>query len=163
MFLELIAVFVAGFVGAGAALALTKLTGGRMPKWLVPVGAGLAMIVATMSLEYSWYDRTRAGLPEGTIVLSSEAGGAPWRPWSYVLPLTDRFWSVDPASMLSNPDAPGRHIAQIVRYGRWAQPQGRVVAVDCNQKVWAEGDSETPTWQSDGPGLPIVASLCTGS
>lgn len=160
MFLELIAVFIAGFAGAGIALGLTKVSGGRLPKWLVPIGAGLAMIVATMSLEYSWFERTRSGLPEGSIVLSSEAGGAPWRPWTYVLPLTDRFWSANPDDMLVNETDPNRRIAKIVRHGRWARPQLRVVAVDCAAKLWADGETATPEWREDSPALPLVASLC---
>ncbi|MFW2541947.1 hypothetical protein ACN2XU_04840 [Primorskyibacter sp. 2E107] len=162
MFLELITVFIAGFAGAGVVLALTKISGGRLPKWLVPVGAGAAMLLATVSLEYSWSERTRAGLPDGTIILSEEAGGAPWRPWSYVIPLTDRFWSVDTTALLTNSENPDRRIAKIVRHGRWARPQARVVAIDCAQGVWAEGEGDAPVWQKDSPSLPIVARLCTG-
>ena len=45
MFLELLAVIFAGFAGAGAMLLLTRVT--RLPKWLIPVGAGAAMLAAT--------------------------------------------------------------------------------------------------------------------
>ena len=44
MFLELLAVIFAGFAGAGAMLLLTRVT--RLPKWLIPVGAGAAMLAA---------------------------------------------------------------------------------------------------------------------
>ncbi|WP_136442547.1 hypothetical protein [Pacificoceanicola onchidii] len=160
MFLELITVFVAGFAGAGMTMLLNKTSGGRLPKWVIPVGAGAAMILATISLEYSWYDRTRAALPDGTKVLSTDAGGAAWRPWTYMVPMVDRFWSVDPGSMLTNQDNPERHIARVVRHGRWAKPEARVVAVDCAQQVWAEGQGDAPSWQEDSDVFPIVATVC---
>lgn len=164
MFLELIAVFVAGFVGAGVMLAAAKLSGGRLPRWLVPVGAGAAMLIATVSLEYSWFERTRASLPEGTVILHSEAGGAPWRPWSYVIPVTNRFWALNTSTRLTNAAAPERVLAQVVQQARWAKPEGRVVMVDCTARVWAEAVPEgtDPTWRQDGTGLPIVATLCEG-
>lgn len=160
MFLELITVFIAGFAGAGLMMLLGKITGGRLPKWIIPIGAGAAMILATVSLEYAWYERTRAALPEGTRVLSTDTGGAAWRPWTYVVPMVDRFWTVDPSAMLTNADTPERRIARVVRHGRWAKPEARVVAIDCAAGVWAEGESEAPNWQQDSAAFPIVATLC---
>ena len=61
MFWELIAVFVAGFAGAGAVMLLNRVTGGRLPRWLMPLGAGAAMLVATISSEYGWYGRDQGG------------------------------------------------------------------------------------------------------
>ena len=90
MFLELIAVAVAGFAGAGAIMALRLVLGDRLPRWLVPVGAGLAMLAATISSEYNWFSRTAGALPEGVVVADSVTDTAPWRPWTYLVPLTVR-------------------------------------------------------------------------
>ena len=55
MFLELLAVIIAGFAGAGVMMLVAKLAGNRLPRWLVPVAAGAAMLGTTISSEYSWF------------------------------------------------------------------------------------------------------------
>ena len=65
MFLELIATVFAGLAVAGVVMLVNRMTGGKLPRWFVPVAAGLGMIGTTISNEYSWYDRTVATLPEG--------------------------------------------------------------------------------------------------
>ena len=47
MVFELIATIVAGFAGAGVALLLNKIFGGRLPRWIMPVAAGAAMLATT--------------------------------------------------------------------------------------------------------------------
>ncbi|MEP0154063.1 MAG: hypothetical protein ABJE81_05245, partial [Pseudophaeobacter sp.] len=60
MFLELIAVIFAGIAVAGVVMLVNNVTGARLPRWLAPVAAGLAMIGVTVTSEYSWYSRTLA-------------------------------------------------------------------------------------------------------
>lgn len=161
MFLELIAVFVAGFAGAGVTMALTRLGRGALPRWLVPVGAGGAMLAAAIALEYSWFERTSGNLPEGLQVATTETSHAPWRPWTFVIPMTERFWAVDKANMLDNEAAPGIYLAQVYRYARWSKPQARAIMVDCNARRWGEppaSDAQAPAWQ--GGDDAIVATVC---
>ena len=63
MLFELIAVIVAGIAVAGIVL-LTRRFLPAVPRWTAPVLAGLAMIAVSISLEYSWFGRTAATLPE---------------------------------------------------------------------------------------------------
>lgn len=70
MFLELIATFIAGFAAAGVMMLVNRMSGGRLPRWLVPVVAGLAMIGTTIASEYNWFDRTRGTLPNGFEVVT---------------------------------------------------------------------------------------------
>jgi hypothetical protein len=60
MFLELIAAFAAAFVAAGIVLAVNMATGGRLPRWAMPVAAGAAMLGYAVWSEYSWFARTRS-------------------------------------------------------------------------------------------------------
>ena len=41
MFIELIAVIFAGLACAGMAMLLNRVTGGRLPRWIVPVAAAV--------------------------------------------------------------------------------------------------------------------------
>lgn len=165
MFFELIAVFVAGFAGAGAALLLRKLTAGRLPRWLVPVGAGAAMLVATMSSEYSWYARTTATLPDGLEVAQTVESRAAWRPWTYAFPLTDRFVAVDVAGRRANAQTADLYLAEMVFFARWRPVTQVQIMVDCAGHRRADptmGDGTEPVWRAVGPDDPIVRTLCAG-
>ncbi len=163
MFLELIGVFAAGFAGAGLMLILSKLTGGRLPRWAVPVGAGAAMILATTSLEYSWYGRTAATLPEGLTVAETVPSRAVWRPWSYVVPVTERFVAVDRANRLANAETEGLYLVNLYFYDRWRGKRIVQVMVDCIGHRRADpvlGDGSPPLWREVGAGDPVVKTTC---
>ncbi|MHA6323847.1 hypothetical protein [Roseivivax sp. CAU 1753] len=164
MFLELIAVLVAGFAGAGGMLVIIKLTGNRLPKWLVPVGAGCGMLVAAISSEYSWYGRTADNLPQGLIVAESIDKSVMWRPWTYVVPMTERFVAVDIETVEQNSDRPTVFMADLYFYGRWRPIQSVEIMVDCDAGLRADpifGDGSEPVWRDVGDADPILSSICT--
>ena len=111
MLFELIAAIVAGFAGAGVILMANKLLGGRLPRWLTPAGAGLAMLAMAIVNEYGWYPRTVGGLPEGLEVATTAEDRAIYRPWTYVVPFVTRFLAVDTATMRTNDALPGQRIS----------------------------------------------------
>lgn len=172
MFLELIATFAAGFAGAGVALLLTKLTGGRLPRGLIPIFAGGAMIAVTIANEYSWYPRTQAALPDGFTVAEHHEGTMPYRPWTYLVPLTERFVAVDIETLRRHPDRPDEVIADLYLYARWA-PANRVqVLFDCaggrsmpllpETRFNADGSVADPKWQAGDSDAAVRDAACTG-
>ncbi|WP_432256795.1 hypothetical protein [Limimaricola sp. AA108-03] len=173
MFLELLGVIFAGVTGALVVYAANRATGGRLPRWLMPAVAGLAMIGATISLEYSWYDRTAAALPEGLVVADTVEERALYRPWTYLVPYTDRFVAIDRTSLQTNPDRPGERIANIYFFGRWAPLRQLPVAFDCTQGrraalvegagIAADGRIEGADWMQASPGDPLLAAACAGT
>ena len=166
MFIELIATFVAGFAGAGLMLALVRLTGGRLPRWLIPVAAGAAMLLATISSEYSWYPRTRAALPDGVVVAQAVENRAFFRPWTFVAPYTNRFVAVDTGAIRTNSEDPALRLADLYFYGRWSPVRAVQMMVDCGQGRRADpmeaSDTSTPVWRDVGTTDPIVVAVCTG-
>ncbi|MGR3376888.1 hypothetical protein [Salipiger abyssi] len=163
MFLELIAVFVAGFAGAGAVLVLNKLTGGRLPRWLMPVGAGAAMIAAAIASEYGWYGRTAGALPEGVEVATVHESRALYRPWTYVVPMVDRFIAVDHGTRVANRETEGLYLADLYFFARWQPVQAVEMMVDCVNHRRADpagGDGGAPVWREPGSDDPIVAAVC---
>ncbi len=132
MFFELVATIVAGFAAAGMMMVVNHATGKRLPKWLTPVAAGVAMIGVTISNEYGWYDRTVGQLPEGVQVIETVEKQSFYRPWTYVKPFTERFVALDATTLRTHPDQPGLHMADSYYFGRWA-PVNRIgVLVDCD-------------------------------
>ncbi len=171
MFLELIGTFFAGFAAAGIAMALGALTGGRLPRWLTPVAAGAGMIAVTIWMEYTWYQRTTANLPEGLEVAAVDASQQMWRPWTYLAPLVNRFWAVDVALMRTHEARPEQHIAEIIVMGRWRPIQRYPVLIDCAggrtallppDVVFAtDGTVEGAAWTDAGPEDPVLNTACT--
>lgn len=165
MFWELIAVFIAGFAGAGGMLLLNLITGKRLPKWMIPIGAGAAMLYAAISSEYSWYNRTAEKLPEGIVIAQTRENEALWRPWTYVFPLTDRFVAVNVGNRQLNSDTEGLYLADLYFFGRWQTVQVVQVMVDCPGGRRADpalGDDSEPVWRDVGTDDPIVSTLCAG-
>jgi len=170
MLFELIATFAIGFAGAGVALALTHLFGKNLPRWIVPVSAGLAMICFTIFIEYSWFQRTRASLPTGVEVAHSVADTAVYRPWTYVWPYVDRFIAVDKASLRRNEAFPNQRILDLLVYGRWTTVKRVRAAFDCESgkradltdgiKFTQNGGIEGAVWHETGLEDPVTKTAC---
>lgn len=99
----LIAAFSAGLAAAGIALILRKISGQRLPKWIVPAFAGIGMLSYQINIEYSWFEHKLEKLPEGSVVISTEAPGSIWRPWTYFVPMTSSFTVLDTAGLNTRP------------------------------------------------------------
>ncbi|MEP2718371.1 hypothetical protein [Pseudophaeobacter sp.] len=172
MFLELIAVIFAGIAVAGVMMLVNSATGGRLPRWLAPVAAGLAMIGVTVSSEYGWYSRTLAGLPEGLVVAETVETQSFYRPWTYVVPLTERFVAVDRATLRSHPDKPEIFLAEVFFFGRWAPISQLSTVADCATWRRAAVEAETTfaedggisgvNWVSPPPEDSVLTTTCGG-
>jgi hypothetical protein len=170
MFFELIGTIVAG-VAVGLGLwALNRVLKGRLPGWVVPAGAGIAMLVATISSEYGWYERTRATMPEGLVVAHAVEESAFWRPWTYAVPLITRFVAVDRASIRTHPEQPGQRLLDLVLYGRWARTAKVPVLIDCaagrradivdGVEFASDGAALGVTWHDVAPNDPVLLTAC---
>ncbi len=131
MFVELIATILAGVGGAGVALLLNKISGKRLPRWITPVFAGLAMLGVTISNEYSWYGRTSGSLPEGLVVAETVENKALYRPWTYAFPYVDRFVAIDQVNTRTHENHPGLVLADLYFFGRWSSVHKLPVLADC--------------------------------
>jgi hypothetical protein len=131
MFFELIGTLVAGVAAALLVWAVNRTLKGRLPKWLMPVAAGGAMLLATISSEYGWYARTQANMPEGLVVAETIQEKVLYRPWTYAKPYVSRFVAVDRATMRTHPDHPDQRIVDLIFYGRWARTAKAPVLYDC--------------------------------
>ncbi len=170
MLFELIGTFVAGGVAALAFWALNRTLGGRLPSWLMPVSAGAAMLAATISSEYNWFDRTKATMPDGMVVAQSIEDTAFYRPWTYAKPFVSRFVAVDQASIRSHADHPDQRIVDLVFYGRWTRTAKVPMLFDCaNAKradivdgvdFKADGSVENADWRDLPADDPILIAAC---
>lgn len=166
MFLELLAVIIAGIAGAGVMMLVAKLTGNRLPKWLVPVAAGAAMLGTTISSEYSWFSRTSGNMPDGLEVVQTVESTAVYRPWTYLAPYTDRFVAVDTENIRENAEQADLFLADLYFFGRWSTVQSVEVMVNCDTGQRADpalGDGSPPVWREVPADDPIVTGVCQRS
>lgn len=166
MFLELLAVIIAGFAGAGVMMLVAKLSGNRLPRWLIPVAAGAAMLGTTISSEYSWFARTSGNMPEGLEVVQTVESTAVYRPWTYFVPYTDRFVALDTESIRENTDQADLFLASLYFFGRWTTVQSVEIMVNCETGQRADpalGDGSPPVWRDVPADDPIVTGVCQRS
>src|SRR5690606_3065300 len=112
MIWHLVAAISAALAGAGAALLLRNLSRNWLPKWIIPVFAGLGMLGYTTHYEYTWFESKQARLPEGSVVVSSEEGDMLWRPWTMKFPMPLAYTAVDAAKA----QVAGRDKGRIARF-----------------------------------------------
>lgn len=115
MIWHLVAAVSAALAGAGIALVLRNLSRNRLPKWIIPVFAGLGMFGYTIHYEYTWFETKQARLPEGAVIVSSEEGHMLWRPWTMILPMPLSYTVLDNADAQVEDTSQGR-IARFVLY-----------------------------------------------
>ncbi|MGQ4878749.1 hypothetical protein ACOJCM_09280 [Billgrantia sp. LNSP4103-1] len=99
MIWHLIAAVFAGLGAAGIGLLLRLASGKRLPQWIIPVCGGLGMLGYQIHYEYNWYEHKRSQLPATAEVVDTRQDSMPWRPWTYLFPMTVAFSLVDQNSM----------------------------------------------------------------
>jgi len=131
MFLELIAILAAGFGLAGIALSINIALRRRLPQWIVPAAAGAGMLLMAIWLEYSWFERTTGTFPEGVEVASSNQVRSWYRPWTYVVPLSNRLIAIDSRFDRRHADRPGQVLTRVILAGRWEPTRQFGAVYDC--------------------------------
>jgi hypothetical protein len=170
---ELIATITSGLGAAGVVLLLRHLSGGRLPKGLVPTAAGAAMVAFVIWNDYSWFERTSGGLPDRVEVIAMHSDSAAWRPWTYVFPLTERFTAIDRGSMRQNDQAPGITMVDVLLFARRAPVTTVPMMIDCQGMRRADlvdGDVFDPDgtvsgvpWYDLPAGDPLLDSVCAAA
>lgn len=172
MLFELVAVIVAGIAGGGVTLIVRRIIP-ALPRWLVPVVAGATMLAVSISLEYSWFSRNSAALPEGVEVATVHENTAFWRPWTYAFPYVDRFIAVAQVGALQNEAAKDQRMTSLYIFGRWT-PTRRLRAVfDCQMGRRADllpgvalaedGSVPETAWIDTGRDDPVTRTACAGA
>jgi hypothetical protein len=170
MFVELIATIVAGVAAAGLVMLINRVLGGRMPRWLAPVMAGVAMLATTISNEYGWYARTKETLPDDLVVAQTVENRSFYRPWTYVLPYVERFVAIDTLSVQTHSAQPDMKLVDAYFFGRWSTVNKLPVLADCIEHRRAalvdgisfknDGNIEGVDWVDVADDDPLVARIC---
>lgn len=101
MIWHLFAVLIVGLCGGAFLHLLRKLSGGRLPKWIVSAGAGLCMFGYHAYYDYSWYEFKVSQLPADSVVIYEKHTTSFFKPWSYISPVVNAFTVFDGSSKQS--------------------------------------------------------------
>lgn len=134
MTFELLAAFIAAVSCAGMMHLLRRYVGDRLPKWSVAASAGLGLIATTIYLEYGWFDRVSAALPDGIQVVWHEEEVMALRPWTVLVPITTRFVAMDVTQIAQHPRNAELRMARVYNFGRWRPVNDGLMVFDCAQK-----------------------------
>ncbi len=152
MILEFLAVIIAGFGGGGTAMILRRLSRQSLPEWLTPAGVAAGMLAMVIYLEYSWAGRFERGVPEDVVVVSKNAHTSWMRPWTYVVPLTNRIIAVDNRIRRRHSVNPDLVLTGVILRERWALSMGFQSVFDCANHRRADLTEGT---RVDEDGLPV--------
>jgi hypothetical protein len=170
MLLEFVGTLLAGLAAGMLVFAIRSWKPHLVPKWALPVVAGAAMIVATISSEYGWYGRVSEQLPETFVVAQTVEERAPWRPWTYVRPYVTRFVAVDQGTARTHPEVPGQRMVDLYFFGRWTPLRQVTVLWDCpgrrtaalgeGTEFGADGQVAGADWQPIAADDPLFVAAC---
>lgn len=170
MFWTLLAAIFAGLAGVGIGMALRKLSGNRLPKGILPVSAGIAMIATTVAQEYAWFPNNLDDLPPDAVVLSTREQQAIYQPWTYIRPWIRGFIAFAPGETVETVENSDVFVIQAHIRERWQPEMIRPVVVDCVRYMRFDVDPGTtfddlgrpegasPTGRGDED--PVIASVC---
>lgn len=133
MLIDFISMVAIGFAVGGCFFLVNHMSGRRVPKWLIPAAAGLAMLGFTIWNEYSWADRYAALYPDTAVVTFRNEQSQAWRPWTMLAPVTTRMAMLDrgPEAALPADPGPDYRLARIHLVERWKPSFAVTVVFDC--------------------------------
>lgn len=114
MIWHLLAVFISGLSAGGVAFLLRKISRNLLPKWIIPIAAGLGMFAYQAYYDYAWFDWKKSQLPEGTVIIEEQRNSNFFRPWSYFSPAVNYFAFIDDDYRTFQQD--GQQLIQYIYY-----------------------------------------------
>lgn len=170
MLIDIVSLIALGAAIACVYVVVNRMTGRRLPRWLLPASLGAAMISFAVWNEYSWFSRVTAELPESVAVVLPVKESSFWRPWSYAVPMITRFIAVDRDAVMQSEEKPGLVRTDAILVQRWTPTQRVPVAFDCGAglradlaggaDLAADGTLTGGNWVTLPPDDPFMLAAC---
>ncbi len=128
---DLIGALIAGVAAGGLVWLVFRTIRRPLPRFLIPMVVGTAMLAYAIWNEYSWASRTIDAFPAGFEVIDRIPERSPWRPWTYLVPRVSRLIVLDRAEMRRNERHPGYVLVELVLFERLIPAKRVNLMVDC--------------------------------
>ena len=152
MIIGIIGTLMVGVTAACILFIISRLFKGKLPSWLIPIGAAASMIIFYIWSEYYWYFRTVGSLPENVVVAQTYDTRQILQPWTYIVPKVEHFSAIDLNSIKTNNRSPGYKLVEILLVTRFAQTGSSQQMLNCNEQKRAFIESST---KFSDDGLPV--------
>ena len=169
MLLTFLGALSTGVLAACVAFAVRRATGANI-RWLIPFAAGAGMLGFTVWNDYSWFDRQRAGLPDGVVVVETYTHSAAIQPWTLVAPVVSRYTALDLRAADRHPDRPDLVRAPLLLAQRYQPTFVSAQIVDCAAgrradaaDAGADGLPAEGAWRHLPEGHPLLAAACAAA
>jgi len=111
---HLLAVFIIGLCLGGISFFLRKLSRNRLPKWIIPISAGIGMLGYLAYYDYGWFEFKKSQLPPQAVVIDQASEKNFFKPWRYLVPAVSSFAILDGQVRSTLQD--GELLIEYVRY-----------------------------------------------
>lgn len=172
MAFELVAAIIAAIAFGALMHMLRRFAGAHLPRWSVAAAAAAGLIGTTIWLEYDWFNRVSAELPEGVEVVWHAEEVMALRPWTMIKPITTRFVAMDTRAIAQHPNNATLRMAKVFNFGRWQPVTDGLMAFDCAQsrqvliaqgvEITEDGTLQGAQWVSAAEGDGFQAAACVG-
>lgn len=134
MFVFIFTTIVVGFACAGIVMLGFRLTGRKVPKYLIPLTAALGMFGYMIWDDYSWFDRISARLPGNVSVVETFTTSSPYKPWTLIKAPINRFTAIDTGKTVTNPQNPAQRQVTTVYLQKGHDAMATTRLIDCTRK-----------------------------
>jgi len=155
MIFELLSTLSAGLCAAGLVYLVFKTVQRKPPRFLVPMAAGVSMILLNAYLEYSWFDRSKDALGDKVVILQEVRDRSILRPWSFLYASVNRFKAMDGRMVHRNPADKSLVMTSVLLRQRYFDPVSITVVVNCETGMQADLTRDV---HFDDKGLPVDAN-----
>lgn len=169
MFLEFIAALAAGLGLLGVVFLLDRLTGRRLARWAYPAAVGLGMLSYSIWSEYTWPERAVVA-GTGYVEASRNEVRVWYRPWTYVVPQSNRVIAIDHRFTRRHAEAPNLVLTRVALLARWIPEFSYLVVFDCEENARADllagvelrddGTLEGASWLPLSADDPVLRTAC---
>ncbi len=149
---NIISIISIGLGIAGCIMAVFKVFGHKSPRYLIPLSAGLAMVIFTIWNEYSWYGRSVETLPDDVIVVKELPASSMLYPWTLVFPSVEKYILMDTLKIQRHKTHQDFVMAETAVISRYADPLRGLHMFNCALGTRAD---ISPTTKFDDQGMPI--------
>lgn len=111
---HLFAVFIIGLCLGGIAFFVRKASRNRLPKWIIPISAGIGMFGYLAYYDYTWFEHKRSQLPAGSVVVEQGRTASFFKPWGYLIPSVSSFVVLDGQVKVTQQQ--GQTLVEYIRY-----------------------------------------------
>lgn len=125
------------FVVCAPVWAIARFLKVELPKFLLPMLGGIALLSYNAYMRYTWGDRTIEAFPKEVVVLQQYRHSNVFEPWTFLVPRVSHLIAADTTQTRTNPNYPDILIGATVMMQEHQETTQMTVMVNCKAEELA--------------------------